>query len=50
LLVYGYLNNLVSLEETVNQIAAARDSSVDAFADLIRLVAKRIEDGKSRLA
>lgn len=46
LLVYGYLNRLVSLEETVDRIAANADSPVDAFADLITLVAGKIEDGK----
>jgi len=46
LLVYGYLNKLVSLEETVEQIAAAPDSPIDIFADLIKAVAKKIEDGK----
>jgi len=49
LLVYGYLNKLVSIEEAVDQIAAAPNSPVDAFADLIRLVAKKIEDGKSNV-
>lgn len=47
LLVYGYLNKLVSLEAAVDQIAAAPDSPVDAFAQLIKSVAKKIEDGKS---
>jgi len=45
--VYGYLNKLVSLEAAVDQIAAAPDSPVDAFAQLIKSVAKKIEDGKS---
>jgi hypothetical protein len=45
LLVYGYLNKLVSLEETVEQIAGA-DSSVDVFVQLIKAVAKKIEAGK----
>ena len=47
LLVYGYLNKLVSLEETVEQIAAASDSPVDVFARLIRAVADKIEAGKT---
>ena len=50
LLVYGYLNELVSLEETVEQIAAASNSPIDVFVRLIRTVAKRIEDGKSNPA
>jgi hypothetical protein len=50
LLVHGYLNNLVSLEEAVDQIAAASDSPVDAFVQLIKLVAKKVEDGKSSSA
>jgi hypothetical protein len=50
LLVYGYLNKLVSLEEAVDQIAAASDSPVDALAQLIKSVAKKIEDGKSNPA
>jgi hypothetical protein len=48
--VYGYLNKLVSLEEAVDQIAAAPDSPVDALAQLIKSVAKKIEDGKSNPA
>jgi hypothetical protein len=47
LLVYGYLNKLVSLEETVEQIAAAPDSPVDVFVQLIKAVAEKIEGGKS---
>jgi hypothetical protein len=46
LLVYGYLNKLVSLEEAVEQIAVASDSPVEAFVQLIKAVAKKIEDGK----
>jgi len=49
-LVYGYLNKLVSLEETVEQIASAPDSPVDIFVSLIEAVAKKIEDGKSNPA
>ena len=48
--MYGYLNKLVSLEEAVDQIAAAPDSPVDAFAQLIKSTAKKIEDGKSNPA
>jgi hypothetical protein len=48
--VYGYLNKLVSLEETVEQITAAPDSPIDIFVDLIKAVAKKIEDGKSNPA
>jgi len=48
--VYGYLNKLVSLEEAVDQIVAAPDSPIDAFAHLIKSVAKKIEDGKSNPA
>ena len=48
--MHGYLNNLVSLEEAVDQIAAASDSPVDAFVQLIKLVAKKVEDGKSSSA
>jgi len=47
LLVYGYLNKLVSLEEAADQIAAAPDSPIDAFVHLIRSVVERIGDGKS---
>jgi hypothetical protein len=47
LLVYGYLNELVSLEETVEQIAAATDSPVELFVRLIKAVAEKIEGGKS---
>lgn len=50
LLVYGFLNKLVSLEEAVDQIATASGSPVDALANLIRSVAKKIEDGKSNRA
>jgi len=46
LLVYGYLNGLVSLEEAVTRIATATDSPVDAFADLIQSVANRLDDRK----
>ena len=46
LLVYGYLNKLVSLEETVEQIAAAPNSPIDIFVNLIEAVVKKIEDGK----
>jgi hypothetical protein len=49
-LVYGYLNKLVSLEETVEQIAAASDFPIDVFVQLIKGVAKKIEDGKSNPA
>jgi hypothetical protein len=45
--VYGYLNELVSLEETVEQIAAATDSPVEVFVRLIKAVAEKIEGGKS---
>ena len=45
--MYGYLNKLVSLDETVEQIAAAPDSPVDVFVRLIKAVAKKIEDEKS---
>ena len=48
--MYGYLNKLVSLEETVEQITAAPDSPIDIFVDLIKAVAKKIEDGKSNPA
>ena len=47
LLVYGYLNKLVTLEEAVNHIASKSDSPVDAFAELVKSVVKKIEDGKS---
>jgi len=47
LLVFGYLNKLVTLEEAVDRIAASPDSPVDAFVSLIRSVAEKIEDGKS---
>ena len=50
LLVYGYLNKLVGLEESVDHIASALDSPVQAFAELIKSVAKKIEDGKSNPA
>jgi len=50
LLVYGYLNKLVTLEEAVDRIAASPDSPVDAFVSLIRSVAEKIEDGKSNSA
>jgi hypothetical protein len=45
--VYGYLNNLISLEETVEQIAAAPDSPVDIFVRLIKAVADKINNEKS---
>ncbi len=45
--MYGYLNELVSLEETVEQIAAAMDSPVEVFVRLIKAVAEKIEGGKS---
>lgn len=45
--MYGYLNELVSLEETVEQIAAATDSPVEVFVRLIKAVAEKIEGGKS---
>lgn len=45
--MYGYLNKLVSLEAAVDQIATAPGSPVDAFAQLIKSVAKKIEDRKS---
>lgn len=48
--MYGYLNKLVSLEETVEQIAAASDSPIDVFVQLIKAVAKKVEDGKSNPA
>ncbi|MCJ7456234.1 hypothetical protein MUP07_05745 [Candidatus Bathyarchaeota archaeon] len=50
LLVFGYLNKLVTLEEAVDRIAASPDSPVDAFVSLIRSVAEKIEDGKSNSA
>jgi len=49
LLVHAYLNNLVSLEETVEQIATASDSPVEVFARLIRAVAEKVEGGKPGL-
>ena len=45
--MYGYLNKLVSLEETVEQIAAAPDSPVDVFVQLVKAAAEKIEGGKS---
>ena len=45
--MYGYLNELVSLEETVEQIAAATDSPVEVFVQLIKAVTEKIEGGKS---
>ncbi|MGB9023555.1 MAG: ribonuclease III family protein [Candidatus Bathyarchaeia archaeon] len=50
LLVFGYLNKLVTLEEAVDRIAASPDSPVDAFVSLIKSVAEKIEDGKSNSA
>jgi hypothetical protein len=47
--VHAYLNNLVSLEETVEQIATASDSPVEVFARLIRAVAEKVEGGKPGL-
>ncbi|HXZ97762.1 MAG TPA: ribonuclease III family protein [Candidatus Acidoferrum sp.] len=46
LLVYGYLNKLVSLEETVDQIAAGPEPPVEVFVQLIKTVASKIERGK----
>jgi len=46
LLVFGYLNGLVSMEETVEKIAAGAGSPVDVFADLAQLVASRLDDRK----
>lgn len=42
LLVFGYLNKLVTLEEAVDRVAASPDSPVDAFVSLIRSVAEKI--------
>ena len=50
LLVFAYLNKLVTLEEAVDRIAASPDSPVDAFVSLIRSVAEKIQDGKSNPA
>jgi len=50
LLVYGYLNNFVSLEEAVDRIAASTGSPVDAFVSLIKLVAEKIKGGESNTA
>jgi len=47
LLVYGYLNKLVTIEEVVDHMASTSDSPIEAFAELIKSVAKKIEDGKS---
>jgi hypothetical protein len=47
LLVYGYLNKLVSLEEMVEQVAAAQGPPVDVFVRLIEAVAKKIDGKKS---
>jgi hypothetical protein len=44
--VYGYLNNLVSLEEAVGQIAVRSDSPIDAIAELVKSVAEKIEGRK----
>ncbi len=50
LLVYGYLNKLVSLEDSVEQIAAAPDSPIDGLVQLIKTVANKIEERKSNTA
>ena len=50
LLVYGYLNNFVSLEEAVDRIAASTGSPVDAFVSLIKLVAEKIKGAESNTA
>jgi len=44
--VYGYLSNLVSLEEAVDQIAARSDSPIDTIAELAKSIAEKIEDRK----
>jgi hypothetical protein len=44
--VYGYLNKLVSLEETVDQIAAGPEPPVEVFVQLIKTVARKMERGK----
>lgn len=46
LLVYGYLNKLITIEEAVDQIAAKSDSPVDAVAQLVKSVAEKIESRK----
>jgi len=46
LLVYGYLNKMLILEEAVEQIASA-ESPIDAFVHLIGSVTKKIEQEKS---
>ena len=46
LLVYGYLNKLISLEEAGEQIVAAPDSPVDGLVQLIKKVEKKIEERK----
>ena len=50
LLVYGYLNNLVSLEDSVEQITSAPDSPIDGLVQLIKTVANKIEERKSSTA
>ena len=50
LLVYGYLNKLVSLEDSVEQIASAPDSPIDGLVQLIKTVANKIEERKSNTA
>jgi hypothetical protein len=50
LLVYGYLNKLVSLEDAVEQIATAPNSPVDGLVQLIKMVAKKLEERKSNTA
>jgi hypothetical protein len=47
LLVHGYLNGLVGLEEAVALLTARSASPIDAFVDLIRLNTSRLQDRES---
>jgi hypothetical protein len=47
LLVYGYLNGIVSLEEAIEKVTARGDSPTEVFADLAKLVASRFESRKA---
>jgi hypothetical protein len=49
LLVYGYLNKLISLDEAVERIAAAPESPIEALILLIRTVASSIESRKPKI-
>jgi hypothetical protein len=46
LLVYGYLNKIVTIDEAVERIAAASESPIEGLIQLIKTVASSIESRK----